>query len=143
VLAALQGLATNRIAGQELLTRMYDGPRPLQASLVAAAVDQNALYPNNRYGSALDQVDRIQITTNYHDRTLRLYTLLARRPTDAMGTVGVPAKWLLGPNRFKIAQTAMTPYVGKSHRWKQYAKSPGAAAELRPFFFYWQPMITP
>lgn len=135
VTAALQGLAADRIAGYELPERKYQGRRPMQAALVAAAMDNTLLLPGYRHGLALTQVDRMLITKNPQDRSLRLFSLLSETGVDALGTTGIPGLARL-PDRNKVRQLVPSRWVGKAHRWSRYTNSPGAAASLRPYFFY-------
>jgi hypothetical protein len=134
VTAALQGLATNRIAGYDLVDRRYEGPRPMQAALVAAALDNRLLYPGFRHGEALGQVDRMLVTVNAHDRTLRAYSLFT--DFEVLGLTGIVNPSRLGEDRDKLIQLGPSVLLCTAHRWSRYANSPRTAARLRPFFIY-------
>lgn len=136
VLAGLECLATNRVAGAELRWRAYTGRRRMQAALLAAALDNHELWPEQRYGHALSQVDRMLITVNPRDRTLQAWWLVSSTRSEALGTSGVAEVWRLGQQAEKIYLIMPEEWVGKAHRFSRYSSSPQAAANLRPFVFY-------
>ncbi|HVC97644.1 MAG TPA: hypothetical protein VND64_28490, partial [Pirellulales bacterium] len=138
IAAALEGLATNRIAGYDLGPRSHTAWRPMQAALVAAAMDNRWLWPGWRYGKALTQVDHILVTRNPNDRLLRVYSdKYLPAGVRALGLTGIPqAEARLGDQRSKWATSFNAAFAGTSHRWSRYADAPGASRQLRPHFFY-------
>ncbi|MEX2121810.1 MAG: hypothetical protein WD847_19665 [Pirellulales bacterium] len=135
VSAALQGLASGRIARHDLPERLYAGPRSIQAALVAAPIDGDWLYPGKQHELALSQVERMLITVNRRDLVLRTFTRLSGRRVEAVGTTGLVEKWRLGEQRSKVIEIDASPWLGCLHLWSRYAENPQAAARLRPYFF--------
>jgi hypothetical protein len=138
VTAALQALATNYIAGHHLPPRHFVGWRPMQAALIAAGMDNNLLQPGYRHGLALTQIDRILITVNPQDRTLKVLARFSPTCSPCLGTTGIPNMPALGEQLRKVVQVYPNTWVGKAHRFSKYANSPETAAMMRPYIFYWQ-----
>ena len=142
VAATLHGLAARQIAGQPLAEPAFAAPRPLQAALVAPAIDPCSLWPGGEYGSAINQVQRILITFNPSDRVLRLYERFFDR--RALGLRGLPRPAVGGEAFAKVLQVDAGPAVGKQHLPSAYFNSPLAAAWLRGFVGYLdQPQFAP
>jgi hypothetical protein len=133
ITAGLQGLATGHIAGYQLPERQYTGWRPMQACLVAAAMDKWLLTPRGRHNLAVTQVDRMLITVNPKDRTLAL--LPKWFPWEALGLTGLPAR-PIAPYDQRVLQMESTSWVNKAHRFQAYATDRELADRLRPYFFY-------
>ena len=133
ITAGLQGLATGHIAGYVLPDRQYTGWRPMQACLVAAAMDKWLLTPRGRHALAVTQVDRMLITVNPKDRTLAL--LPKWFPWEALGLNGLPAR-PIAPYDQRVLQMESTSWVNKAHRFQAYATDRELADRLRPYFFY-------
>ena len=133
ITAGLQGLATGHIAGYQLPERQYTGWRPMQACLVAAAMDKWLLTPRGRHALAVTQVDRMLITVNPKDRTLAL--LPKWFPWEALGLTGLPAR-PIAPYDQRVLQMESTSWVNKAHRFQAYATDRELADRLRPYFFY-------
>jgi hypothetical protein len=138
VAAALQGLATNRMAGYDLGPRNHSEWRPMQAALVAAAMDNRWLWPGWRYGKALEQVDHILVTRNPDDRLLRFYSDRLLPPgVRALGLTGIPEPARLTEEQRAVALTSVNSlWAGTAHRWSRYVNSDQAQRMLRPYFFY-------
>jgi hypothetical protein len=138
VTSALQALATNYIAGYHLPERHFVGWRPMQASLIAAGMDNNLLLPGYRHGLAITQVDRLFITVNPDDRTLKVLSRFSPTCAPCLGSTGIPNITAMGDQLPKIVQVYPNTWVGKAHRFSKYARSPETAAMMRPYIFYWQ-----
>jgi hypothetical protein len=138
VAAALHGLATNRMAGYDLGPRNRPEWRPMQAALVAAAMDNRWLWPGWRYGKALEQVDHILVTRNPDDRLLRFYSDRLLPPgVRALGLTGIPEPARLTEEQRAVALTSVNSlWAGTAHRWSRYVNSDQAQRMLRPYFFY-------
>ena len=138
IAAALQGLATNCIAGYDLGPRNHTAWRPIQAALVAPAFDNRWLWPGWRYGKAMSQIDHILVTRNPNDRLLRVYSdKYLPAGVRALGLTGIPqAEERLGDQKSKWATSFNAAFAGTAHRWSRYADAPGASRRLRPHFFY-------
>ncbi|MBX9788174.1 MAG: hypothetical protein K2Y37_04605 [Pirellulales bacterium] len=133
VTAGLQGLATGHIACYDLPERHYIGWRPMEACLVAAAMDKWLLTPRGRHALAVTQIDRMLITTNPDDRTLAL--LPKWFPWEALGLNGLPER-PIAPYDQRVLQLESTSWVNKAHRFQAYAHDRELADRLRPYFFY-------
>ncbi len=133
VTAGLQGLATGRIAGYRLPPRQYIGWRPMEACLVAAAMDKWLLTPRGQHALAVTQIDRMLITVNPKDRTLAL--LPKWFPWEALGLDGLPTR-PIAPYDQRVLQMESTSWVNKAHRFQAYAHDRDLADRLRPYFFY-------
>lgn len=133
VTAALDGLARGTVAGHPLFETKHVVGRPVQAALLAAAEENNWLWPDQRHGLALTQVERALVTINRRDRLLRQFIRLTSAP--ALGTSGIPETARLGELQSKVKQFVVTPYLGGAHRWSRYTKSAAIMALLRPYLF--------
>lgn len=131
VTATLHGLAAREIAGQPLSEPRYPAPRPIQAALIAPAIDPYSLRPTGQYGLALRQVDRILITYNPRDRVLHAFE--SRFDRRALGLRGLPRPAAGAENFQKVIQINANPSVGKHHVPSAYFKSPMVATWLRGF----------
>lgn len=134
VAATLHGLAARQIAGQPLAEPAFAAPRPIQAALIAPAIDPISLWPGGEYGSAINQVQRFLITYNPDDRVLRLFEKFF--DGRAVGLRGLPRP-ARGAEAFaKVRQVNANPAVGKRHFPSAYFDSPIVATSLRGFVGY-------
>ncbi len=133
VTAALDGLASGEVAGHPLIEIKRVVGRPVQASLLAAAEENNWLWPDGRHGLALTQVERALVTINPRDRLLRHFIRVSS--TEALGTNGIPEASRLGELQSKVQQIVVTPWLGGAHRWLRYTKSSAVMSLLRPYLF--------
>jgi hypothetical protein len=133
VTAALDGLARGEVAGQPLIEIKHVVGRPVQAALLAAAEENNWLWPDGRHGLALTQVDRALVTINPRDRLLRHYIKLWS--ADALGKNGISEVARLGELQSKVQQFVVTPWLGRAHRWVRYTQSAAVMSLLRPYLF--------
>jgi len=133
VTAALTGLACGQVAGQTLPARLHPGPRPMQVALIAPAMDGTMLLPGGPYGQALAQVDRMLITVNPRDRTLRRFVRMTSARASLLGMTGLPRKSELGVQQSKVRETVLTPWLGGAHVWRRYMNSPEVMARLLPY----------
>ena len=131
-LVALGGLAARVGADGDAA----GGPRgwalresPVNLVLVAAAVRCDALAPAGPYRSAAAIVDRVVLLNNSSDIALRFFPWVDRGlETDALGRVGMPARWL--PEGVEFRQYDAADAVGVSHRFLGYLESAGVARRL-------------
>ncbi|HTQ40812.1 MAG TPA: hypothetical protein VMJ32_17455 [Pirellulales bacterium] len=105
---------------------------PLQAVLVAPAVNNDWLAIGHAHGKALVAVDRMLSLNNYCDRALKHYAAIdpCTKPV-ALGYTG--AVGYLGENGSKLRQFNMCCAVGKQHYWGNYFYNPGIVAMIRPY----------
>jgi hypothetical protein len=137
VVATLHGLAAREIGGQPLAEPTYPEPRPIQAALLAPAIDPFSLWPGREYGGALSQVDRMLISFNPEDRVLRGYERHFDR--EALGLRGLSAPAARNEDFKKVLNVNANPAVGKRHLPSVYFESPIVAGWLRGFVGYLQP----
>jgi len=110
----LRGLT---LAGAEAVERPN-----LRAGLISAAFDNDMIIPGHRYGQAFVAGEKIFVTRNIRDSTLKKWPNTSWRGRQALGRTGVNAN-CLGEHRSKLCQQTMTSDVGKSHYLKPHLKS--------------------
>lgn len=94
--------------------------------LVAPAVRSDALAPRGPYAPAVAGINRLTLVINSRDVALRLFPHLDRAGgADALGTVGMPRRWLPGSVEFTATDAASV--VGKRHALPLYLESPSLA----------------
>lgn len=138
ITAALHRLGGGSIQGQGSFPRLHPQRRPVRAVLMSAALDAHWLYPGQRHGLALTQVEHMLITVNPADRTLRWYPhmdRLLRNGPDALGYVGVPCVRCLGQYEGRVAQWNVCGIVGSTHSWLAYEGSLLMMQQLAPHLF--------
>jgi hypothetical protein len=94
----------------------------LRVGLISGAYDNDALLPGHRYGQAMVAVEKILITRNLRDSTLKIWKKISYHGCPAIGVTGVNAN-CLGPTRDKLCQITMTSDVGRSHYLEPYLSS--------------------
>jgi hypothetical protein len=118
---ALRLLAGGCYAGSALERRGPPRRAPLRAVLVAGAMESDALANGDAAHSPLGQVDRILVTCNGRDSTLRFYPLLfRRRGLEALGYAGPSCLDPGDPNSPKVEMLDLAQAVGKRHDWQCY-----------------------
>ena len=121
-MAATELLAGGTVEGFQIAPSRLTGLEPtLNAVLLAPAFDQFWLSPNQRFGQALDLINKIQVNYNSQDGSLRFYPLLyGLGGPKAIGATGIPLNTISTSNRPKITSTDMRRIVGKEHSIFQY-----------------------
>ncbi len=94
----------------------------LRGAIISGAFDSDMLYPGHCFGQAFVAVEKIYITRNFRDSTLRKWSKVSLRGCPAIGSVGVNAH-KLGPHRHKLCQQTMTQDVRRSHYLRLHLKS--------------------
>ncbi len=94
----------------------------LRAAIIAGAFDNDMLFPGHRYGQAFVVGEKILVTRNINDRTLKRWPKTSWTGRRAIGVVGVNAN-LLGEYRHKLCQQTLSADVGTSHFMKPYIQS--------------------
>jgi len=125
--AITSAVAMHYMGGGGLRGRMLAGGSPverpnLRAGIISGAFDHDMLNPGNRYGQAFVAAEKIFVTRNIKDSTLKKWPNTSWRGRRAMGVLGVNAN-CLGEHRNKLCQLTMTLDVGKSHYLKPHLKS--------------------
>lgn len=101
----------------------------LRAAVISGAYDHDMLNPGNRYGQAFVAAEKIYVTRNIKDRTLKKWPKTSWRCKRAIGVLGVNAN-CLGVYRNKLCQQTMTGDVGTSHYLKPHLNSVRFVAAL-------------
>lgn len=101
----------------------------LRAAVISGAFDHDMLNPGNRYGQAFVAAEKIYVTRNIKDRTLKKWPKTSWRCRKAIGVLGVNAN-CLGVYRSKLCQQTMTSDVGTSHYLKPHLNSVKFVAAL-------------
>lgn len=136
ITTALHYLGGGSIHGRRLSSRVHPDRRPFRVALMAAALDAHWLYPGQRYGRALTQVDHMLVTKNPCDEVLRWYPrIYGRAGPHALGYVGVPRESRLKTHREKVIEWNVSGYVGSTHSWTTYEGSPSLLAKIVPHLF--------
>ena len=94
----------------------------LRAAIISGAFDNDMLLPGHRYGQAFVAGEKIFVTRNIDDRTLKRWPKTSWTGRRAIGVVGVNAN-RLGEYRSKLCQQTMSADVGTSHYLKPHLKS--------------------
>jgi hypothetical protein len=135
---SLHLLGGGTLAGRRLARRTADSPRPMQAVLVAAALDKDWLLMGRRHGKALSQVDDLLLVNNGCDRLLKRYhRLYCRRSCqEALGYVGLAVGRLPAATARKIRQLDACCFVGKQHQFANYLDAPRLMARIRAHLLF-------
>jgi len=111
--------ALHWMGGGELRGLTLEGGEPverpnLRAAMISGAFDNDMLYPGHRYGQAFVTGEKIFVTRNCHDKTLRKWPKTSWRGRQAIGLTGMRAS-CLGQYRDKLCQQTTYPENGRSH----------------------------
>jgi hypothetical protein len=99
--------------------------KPMNAALLAAALDADGMAPWGSYGRALHQVGRLVVLTNRRDPAMRFYTLSTPRSrTPALGYEG-PIGWQHRGLAAQVRAIDVTREVGASHALQEYLSASG------------------
>jgi len=94
----------------------------LRLGMISGAFDNDSLLPGHRYGQAFVAAEKVYVTRNICDKTLKNWPKVSYRSRRALGVTGLNAK-RLGQYRSKLCQQTMTVDVGKSHYLKPHLAS--------------------
>lgn len=121
-------LSGGRLGGLRLESQTQHAKRPMEAFLVASALDCWWLGPGQRHGLAMSQFDHLATTVNRSDPAMRFYRFLdPRRDPIPLGYAG--AGRLSAEYASRIRQFDVTDRVGMSHDLTDYLAAPGIARE--------------
>jgi hypothetical protein len=101
----------------------------LRTAVISGAFDHDMLNPGNRYGQTFVAAEKVLVTRNIKDRTLKKWPKTSWRCKRAIGVLGVNA-CCLGEYRSKLCQLTMTSDVGRSHYLKPHLQSVRFVASL-------------
>mgnify|MGYP002622776040 CR=1 FL=1 len=135
---ALHLLGGGALAGHRLERRDPGALRPMQAALLASALDSDWLLPGHRHGDAWPQLEGLLLVNNRCDRLLQRYHLLYCRRScrRALGATGVSTRRLPADQAAKVYQIDACCYVGKQHRLVNYLCSPTLMAHIRAHLLF-------
>ncbi len=94
----------------------------LRAAIISGAFDNDTMIPGHRYGQAFVAAEKILITRNCHDKTLKKWPKTSWTGRPAIGVTGINAN-CLGDLRPKLCQQTVYPEVGRSHYLKPHLKT--------------------
>lgn len=119
--------ALHYLGGGCLRGLTFEGGAPveranLRAGIISGAFDNDMLIPGHRYGQSFIAGEKIYVTRNINDRTLKKWPKTSWRGRQAIGTTGVNAN-CLGEYYNKLCQQTMYPDVGTSHYLKPHLQS--------------------
>jgi len=125
--AIVVSTAAHWLGGGQLRGLTLAGGEPVERSnlrigLISGAFDNDALLPGHRYGQALVAVNKILITRNPCDSTLKIWRKISYRGCLAIGVTGLNHH-CLGQYREKLCQITMTSDVGRSHYLEPHLNS--------------------
>ena len=125
--AITSAAALHYLGGGSLKGLTLEGGAPveranLRGALIGGAFDNDMLFSGHHFGQAFVAAEKIYVTRNIKDSTLKKWHKVSWRGCPAIGKTGVNARQL-GEHRHKLCQQTMTIDVGKSHYLKQHLKS--------------------
>jgi hypothetical protein len=134
VCAGLEGLAGREVAGVRLSPPKCTSRPPIPAVLLVPAFDPRYLWPEGRYGLALDQSEQLLIVYNPHDRLLGAHARVIS--PWVLGRNGMPQPERLGENGLKLLEVNSQSWIHHGHIFSRYARSPQALAWIRRYLFW-------
>ncbi len=119
--------AAHWLGGGSLRGLTLEGGKPverpnLRLGMISGSFDNDALLPGCRYGQAFVAAEKVFVTRNIRDKTLKKWPKISYRGRLALGVTGLNAN-RLGQYRHKLCQKTMTADVGRSHYLKPHLKS--------------------
>lgn len=97
--------------------------------LVAPAVRHDALSPRGLFAPATAGIDRLTLLINSSDLALRMFPHLEPGgKIDALGSVGMPRRWL--PGGVEYSATDAAAIVGKRHAFPLYLESAALSGRI-------------
>lgn len=121
--------ALHLLGGGEAMLAGYSAEhqvdRPINAILMAAAIDEDWLCPGKRYGASTHTANEILVLTNRKDSSLRWYPLLNVRPGGSLGRGGLSPDDLTKLNAVgeRIRVVSVEDEVGSNHNFRNYMES--------------------
>ncbi len=126
--------ALHYLGGGELNGLVLDGGYPqerhnLRAAIVSGCLDNDHMYPGQRYGQTFVPVETFYTTYNDRDATLKRWPIHSFRGQEAVGYTGICAS-RLGPYAHKLFQQKLTEDVGTSHYIRPHLASDRMVAAI-------------
>jgi len=120
--AALHYLGGGCLKGLTLEGGRAEERPNLRAAIISGAFDNDMMIPGHRYGQSFVAGEKIFITRNINDKTLKKWPKTSWTGRQAMGVTGINAN-CLGVLRPKLCQQTMWPEVGRSHYLKPHLRT--------------------
>jgi len=134
VSGALHVLAGGRIDGVGLEDSPLPQGRTFDAVYMAAAFCTPRLAPGQRFGRALQRVDRLLVIYNSRDCILTRYRVLDPCcRCGPLGVTGLPRWRSLAELDLTIHQINVAPWIRKGHTWSAYADACIVSRFVRSF----------
>lgn len=97
--------------------------------LVAPAIRHDALAPRGPFAAAASGIDRLTLVMNSSDLALKMFPHLdPQMGGDALGSVGMPRRWL--PGSVEFAATDAANIIGRKHAFPLYLESTPLARRI-------------
>ena len=131
--------AAHFLGGGTLRGLSLAGAQPVErpnfrVAIISGAFDNDSLYENGRYGQCFVAAEKLWLTRNAIDKTLKKWPKVSLRGRMALGVTGLNTD-LLGEYASKLCQLTMTADVGKSHYIDPHLKSGRFVSMLCCFAF--------
>jgi hypothetical protein len=115
----MAAVAAHYIGGGELRCLSLAGAEPVEranfrVAVVSGAFDNDAMCLGGRYGQSFIAAEKVFVTRNATDSTLRRWPEISFRCRKATGVTGIDAN-CLGEHAHKLCQQTLTADVGDSH----------------------------
>ncbi|MBD15249.1 MAG: hypothetical protein CMJ72_08815 [Planctomycetaceae bacterium] len=138
VSGALHLLQGGQLGKLKMNTPSNEEPSQYRAALIAAAYDESWIEPGNYYGRAIQQIERMIISSNKQDPAMRFYHLSnGRGRIHALGRQGITHLSSLGASADRIRHVDFSEHVGRSHSLMDYL-----AADIK-MQIIWQQLFMP
>jgi hypothetical protein len=110
----------------------HSGRAPVNAVLIASALNSDWLCPGHFHGQAMSQVGQMLLVNNSQDRAMRYYFFSTTngRP-QALGLCGPTCIDAAGAS--KIIQRNVARYVGSNHELFRYLSAPGVMGQIAEY----------
>jgi hypothetical protein len=115
----MAAVCAHYIGGGELRCLSLAGAQPVEranfrVAIVSGAFDNDAMCLGGRYGQSFIAAEKVYVTRNATDSTLRRWPDISFRCRKAIGVTGIDAN-CLGEHAHKLCQQTLTADVGESH----------------------------
>jgi hypothetical protein len=115
-------------------------PVRVRAVLMAAAMHDYWLMPDQYHGRAVESMDRMLVLYNSADPLLRRYRLVSKgEKPRAIGYSGIAGGDQLGPALQRIVEIDVRCHLGRAHWFMDYLCTPPLMDEAAPYIL-WQPI---
>lgn len=132
VTGALHVLGGGNLGSNQFAGLQHPDRAPINAVLLASALNSDWLCPGHCHGQAMTQVGQMLLVNNRQDRSMRFYYLSTQRGRpQALGLCGPTCIDAAGSS--KITQQNVARYVGSNHELFCYLSAPGVMNRIAGF----------